>query len=182
MKKISFIKGFSRLGIALFFIMVGVNSAYLFKECHEHMDFVLPHLSPVYSDTFFNEKHWCAVIASPNFLERPLEERIRQADTFFSEHIEPFCTDCLDIKKFRAKFVRSANLTLEEAPIQIWEKYHNIPYRDISSYSWHEGIEITRIIFNWGVLLISAIEAALISGVITSVIAMFVWIKKGFWE
>ena len=104
MKKIGYIRGFYRLGIVLFFLMVGINSIYIFKECHEHMDFVIPHLSPVYGGTFFDKNSWCAIIATPDFLEKPLEARIRQADEFFSEHMEPFCIDCLDIKKFRTKF------------------------------------------------------------------------------
>jgi len=81
------------------------------------MDFVLPHLSPMYGSSYFDEKHWCAIIATDEFLEKSIDEKTKVANTFFSEHIEPFVTDCLDLKKFRSKFIKSASLTLEEAPV-----------------------------------------------------------------
>lgn len=180
MSKSGLLKGFLRLSLVLIFIMIGVNSVSLFRQCHDHMDFVLPHLSPLYGSSFFDEQYWCAIIATDEFIAKTIDEKDRVANTFFSEHIEPLVADCLDLKKFRSKFVRSASLTLEEAPIQIQEKYKNIPYRDISSFSWHEGIQISRIVLNWGILLISAIEGILIGGVLTGATAIFKWVKAGF--
>jgi len=181
MSKSSLMKGFLRLCLVLFLVMVGVNSIALFKECHENADlFVLQHLAPRYGTSFFNEESWCSIIAKPDFLKKPIEERVRLAETFFNENIERFVINCLDISKFRSKFISSAKLTLEEAPIRIWEKHGDITYRDISSYSWHEGFQIWRIAINWGVLLIAAIEGVLMAGIITGLIALYSWIKKGF--
>lgn len=180
MSKSGILKGFLRLSLVLTFVMVGINSVSFFKECHEHMDFVLPHLSPLYGASFFDERHWCAIIATDTFLSKAIDERKRIANAFFSENIEPFTTGCLDLKKFRVNFVNSTSLTLEEAPIQISESYRNIPYRDISSFSWHEGLQIWRIVLNSGILLISVIEGIVVSGIFTGIIAIFKWIRAGF--
>jgi len=159
--------------------MIGVNFIFFLKDCHRKTAFVTPHLVPLPASSL-NENDWCAIIARPDFFNRPIEERVQIANTFFSEHVEPFATDCLDIEKFRENFIKSAKLSLKEAPIQFGGPDRNIAYRDISSYSWHEGIQIWRIMFHWVVLLISAIESAIVVGILAGCISLFKWVKKGF--
>ena len=114
------LKGFLRLSVVLSVLALVPITIFLIKDSHRYLALgINPHLGlPRFSFGPF-ETDWCAIAASPAFLEKSEPERLALADSFFREKIEPLAADAyIDTESFRAKFVNTATLSLDEVPIE----------------------------------------------------------------
>ena len=159
---------------------VGV-CAFLLIEAGKNLNsFINPHLNPGFEfELQSSPERWYAIIATKSFLEKSQQERLKLAEDYFREHIEPIAKESfVDLPTFKSKFLETATLSLEELPIEKW--IDSTPYRKVSKHAWHGGIRISEIALHTDTLLVALILAFLSAITLTVIIVVFRWACRGF--
>lgn len=171
------LKGFLRLSVVASVVALVPMTLFLVKDAHRYLEFISPQLCGLASFEEPSSRHWCVIVATPEFLARERKERVALAEAFFREEIEPFAANAhINTEGFRARFISTATWSLDEAPVQV--SPGGKQYRNLSNHAWHGGIQL------WKVLLISCIPSVIvgvvISGSLVSIYAVIRWVAAGF--
>lgn len=181
--------GLVRLAVVLFllfwpsFSIIAVNDAEKIGNDH-----ILSHVCEYYGLFRSVPTGWKATIATDGFLSLSAEERCSLAAEYFDKRIEGIAREnYYDTNALRKWFIRSATLTLEEAPIR-----ETVPFDDNPLYTIHyrnapaeyvvqmPRVLIWDVLFTKGIILI-ALGAALFSALgIGLCVFVIRWIVNGF--
>lgn len=132
----SWIRGWGRLGVVLYALVWIVAAPWWLRQADTSRALVLRHVSADRGWPFpLSADDWCAIVAEDRFLALPPDARRREAARVFDHAVERSLRDAYyRVEPLRADFLRSAVLTLEEAPIRVWRDPPAPPraYRDLT--------------------------------------------------
>jgi hypothetical protein len=177
------IRGFARLAVVLFVVLWVLLSLWTINENSKHMDLIHHHIF-VFAGSTPLPRTWPVLIATSQFMSKPIEEKQKFAREYFEKNIKSLADQYyFDTGEFEAWFVRTATLSLDEAPMKVWVdpsipsyvmRYREIPGSDMPlAHIWRAFVD------KWIVL------ASLATTLLTMILLMTCffllrWVVQGF--
>jgi hypothetical protein len=135
-------RGWLRVTVAVYAVAVLAAWIWDIRGVGRDSGLILEHLSPRFAATgVLPDRHWCVLVAAPDFLALPPRDRERRAEAFFDREIAPLL-EALSYRRepFRTQFVRAAGLDVDTMPIRTWRQDSAVhrreqPYRDVSEHA-----------------------------------------------
>jgi hypothetical protein len=178
-------RGFIRLWVVLsvvaYLLVAWVNDHRYFRDRQWLFQQIDPRqgysLGPVSSD-------WCAVTATPEFLSKSSNDRVLTANAHFDAHARFWAEELGQQEVYRRWFVKSATMSLEEAPIKTWVDngaYLAFPvsYRAFPAGSLPQE-SVLHVWFTPGGLVAAGVLSGATTGILMMVTAVVTWVVRGF--
>jgi len=180
------LRGFTRLVVVLFvlfwiffsFYQIHSNSKSMYLIYHQIYRYDGVINKPMNGD-------WLVETATDNFLAKSVDEKQYLAKVYFEKHIEGLASEYFyDTHAFKRWFIKTATLSLDQAPIKEYVPWDDTPhyiirYRDIPSNGMPH-VQIWRAFFNRWIPLLS-LSASLIGTLLFSVCFLAIrWVVRGF--
>lgn len=180
-------KGLARLTIVVYIVLWIACSLYFWNYTLEQGKIYQTQLRPDASMILAtSDQSWCVIMATKKFLALSDTDKVDSANAFFDRHIKGGIESLhYDVDAYRESFVRSATLSLKQAPIRTWQAYDGAPIFEYRYLPYGDPFDthpflIHKLFFNqWSLLLP-------LGAIITLYIPCFLiffgvmWIVRGF--
>jgi hypothetical protein len=177
------IRGFSRLAALLFAVTWIFLTLLILNNNSKRMELLWDDIV-VFAGRMPLPGSWPVLTATDKCFSTSIDERQRLARAYFEGHVEPLAKQYyFDTDEFKAWFIRTATLSLDQAPLKKWQDpgvpTYVVRYREIPADGM-PGVQIWRAFLDkWIVLLSMATALVVTFGVAVCVVAVR-WIVHGF--